>query len=90
MWNGLGEQALIEDLLAELRSQYKGNAACSAADMSKSGDIAAMVAQAARDVLLAQAASERGQQLPVRLLPSAALSARSAWRTHSSASATAA
>jgi 3-hydroxybutyrate dehydrogenase len=48
--NGFGEQALIENLLAELRSQYKVKAAYSAADMSKSADIAAMVAQAAREL----------------------------------------
>jgi 3-hydroxybutyrate dehydrogenase len=39
--NGFGEQALIENLLAELRSQYKVKAAYSAADMSKYADFAA-------------------------------------------------
>ena len=48
--NGFGEQASIENLLAELRYQYKVKAAYSAADMSKPADIAAMVAQAAREL----------------------------------------
>jgi 3-hydroxybutyrate dehydrogenase len=47
--NGFGEQALIDNLLAELGFQYKVKAAYSAADMSKPADIAAMVAQAARE-----------------------------------------
>jgi 3-hydroxybutyrate dehydrogenase len=48
--NGFGEQALIENLLAELRFQYKVKAAYSSADMSNPADIAAMVAQAAREL----------------------------------------
>ena len=41
---------MIENLLAELRYQYKVKAAYSAADMSIPADIAAMVAQAAREL----------------------------------------
>jgi 3-hydroxybutyrate dehydrogenase len=48
--NGFGDPALIEKLLAELRSQYGVRAAYSPADMSKPAEIAAMVAQAAREL----------------------------------------
>jgi 3-hydroxybutyrate dehydrogenase len=48
--NGFGDKALIDKLLAEFRSQYKVKAGYSAADMSKPAEIAAMVAQAAREL----------------------------------------
>ena len=48
--NGFGEQALIENLLAELRFQYKVKAAYSAADTSNPADVAAIVAQAVREL----------------------------------------
>jgi 3-hydroxybutyrate dehydrogenase len=48
--NGFGDAALIEKLLAELRSRYRVRAGYSPADMSKPADIAAMVAQAAREL----------------------------------------
>jgi len=48
--NGFGDATLIDKLLAEFRSQYKVKAAYSPADMSKSADVAAMVAQAAREL----------------------------------------
>jgi 3-hydroxybutyrate dehydrogenase len=48
--NGFGDRALIEKLLAELKSQYGVRAAYSPADMSKPAEIAAMVAQAAREL----------------------------------------
>jgi 3-hydroxybutyrate dehydrogenase len=48
--NGFGDPALIEKLLAELKSQYGVRAVYSPADMSKPADIAAMVAQAAREL----------------------------------------
>src|SRR5262245_22477627 len=44
--NGFGEPELIDQLLGEFRSKYKVKASYSAADMSKPGEIAAMVAQA--------------------------------------------
>ena len=50
MLNGFGDKALIDKLLAEFTSQYKVNAAYSAADMSRPAEIAAMVAQAAREL----------------------------------------
>ena len=48
--NGFGDPALIDKLLADFRSQYEVKAAYSAADMSKPAEIAAMVAQAAREL----------------------------------------
>ena len=47
--NGFGDKALIDKLVAEFRSQYKVKVDYSAADMSKPADVAAMVAQAARE-----------------------------------------
>jgi len=48
--NGFGDPALIDKLLAEFKSRYKVKAAYSPADMSKPADVAAMVAQAAREL----------------------------------------
>ena len=48
--NGFGDKAQIDRLVAEFRSQYKVKVNYSAADMSKPGEIAAMVAQAAREL----------------------------------------
>ena len=48
--NGFGDPALIEKLLADLKSQYRVRAAHSPADMSKPAEIASMVAQAAREL----------------------------------------
>jgi 3-hydroxybutyrate dehydrogenase len=48
--NGFGEQALIEQLLAEFRSQHAVKTAYSAADVSKPAEIAAMVAQGEREL----------------------------------------
>jgi 3-hydroxybutyrate dehydrogenase len=48
--NGFGDPALIDKLLAEFSSQSKLKASYSAADMSKPAEIAAMVAQAAREL----------------------------------------
>jgi 3-hydroxybutyrate dehydrogenase len=48
--NGFGERSSIENLVSEMRNQYKNNVAYSAADMSKPADINAMVAQAAREL----------------------------------------
>jgi 3-hydroxybutyrate dehydrogenase len=48
--NGFGDPALVEKLLADLKSRYRVRAAYSGADMSKPADIAAMVAQAAREL----------------------------------------
>jgi len=48
--NGFGDPALIEKLLADLKSQYRIRAAHSPADMSKPAEIAGMVAQAAREL----------------------------------------
>jgi len=50
MLNGFGEPASIETLLADFRSGYGVRAAHSTADMSKPAEIAAMVAQAAREL----------------------------------------
>ena len=50
MLNGFGDKALIDKLLAEFASEYKINAAYSAADMSRPAEIAGMVAQAAREL----------------------------------------
>jgi 3-hydroxybutyrate dehydrogenase len=48
--NGFGDPALIEKLLADLKSQYRVRAAYCPADMSKPAEIAGMVAQAAREL----------------------------------------
>jgi len=48
--NGFGDPALIEKLLAEIKSQCRVRAAYSPADMSKPAEIAGMVAQAAREL----------------------------------------
>ena len=48
--NGFGDQALIDRLVGEFRSQYKVKVDYSAADMSKPAEIAAMVEEAARDL----------------------------------------
>jgi 3-hydroxybutyrate dehydrogenase len=48
--NGFGDPALIDKLVAEFRSRYQVRAAYSPADMSKPAEIAAMVAQAAREL----------------------------------------
>jgi 3-hydroxybutyrate dehydrogenase len=48
--NGFGDPALIDNLLAELESRYQVKAAYSPADMSKPAEIAAMVAQAGREL----------------------------------------
>ena len=48
--NGFGDKELIEKLVAELGSKYKVKASYSAADMSKPAEIAAMVAQAKREL----------------------------------------
>ena len=48
--NGFGDKAAIDELVAEFRFQYKVQALYSAADMSKPAEIAAMVAQAAREL----------------------------------------
>ena len=48
--NGFGDPALIDKLLGEFKSQYNVKASYSAADMSKPAEIAAMVAQVAREL----------------------------------------
>jgi 3-hydroxybutyrate dehydrogenase len=48
--NGFGDPALIDKLLAEFESRYQVKAAYSPADMSKPAEIAAMVAQAGREL----------------------------------------
>ena len=48
--NGFGDPALIDKLLAEFKSRYQVKAAYSPADMSKPAEIAAMVAQAGREL----------------------------------------
>jgi len=48
--NGFGERSSIENLVSEMRNQYKNKVAYSAADMSKPADIGAMVAQATREL----------------------------------------
>ena len=48
--NGFGDQASIEGLVSEMRNQYRNKVAYSGADMSKPGEVAAMVAQAAREL----------------------------------------
>jgi 3-hydroxybutyrate dehydrogenase len=48
--NGFGDRKLIDELVAEFGSRYQVNASYSAADISKPPEIAAMVAQAAREM----------------------------------------
>ena len=48
--NGFGDKAQIDKLVAELKAQYKVEVGYSAADMSKPVDVAAMVAQATREL----------------------------------------
>jgi 3-hydroxybutyrate dehydrogenase len=48
--NGFGDKALIDKLVAEFKSQYNVKVDHSAADMSRPAEVAAMVAQAAREV----------------------------------------
>jgi 3-hydroxybutyrate dehydrogenase len=48
--NGFGDKAQIDKEIAEFKAQYKVKVAYSAADMSKPGDVAAMVAQATREL----------------------------------------
>jgi 3-hydroxybutyrate dehydrogenase len=48
--NGFGDPALIDKLLAEFKSRYEVKASYSAADMSKPAEIAAMLAQAEREL----------------------------------------
>jgi 3-hydroxybutyrate dehydrogenase len=48
--NGFGDKAQIDKLVAELKAQYKVKVGYSAADMSKPGEVAAMVAQATREL----------------------------------------
>ena len=50
MLNGFGDKASIDSLVAEFKSQHKVKAGHSAADMSRPAEIAAMVAQAAREL----------------------------------------
>jgi 3-hydroxybutyrate dehydrogenase len=48
--NGFGDKAQIEKLVADFKAQHKVRAGYSAADMSKPGDVAGMVAQATREL----------------------------------------
>jgi 3-hydroxybutyrate dehydrogenase len=48
--NGFGDRAQIDKLVSDFGSQYNVKAAHSAADMSRPAEIAAMVAQAAREL----------------------------------------
>ena len=48
--NGFGEQAQIDELVAEFKSRYNVMARHSPADMSKPVDVAWMISQAARDL----------------------------------------
>ena len=48
--NGFGDRAAIENLVSEMRNQYRNKVAYSGADMSKPADIEAMVAQASREL----------------------------------------
>ena len=50
MLNGFGEKALIDELLAEFKTQHKVRAGYSAADMAKPVEIAAMVALTVREL----------------------------------------
>ncbi len=47
---GFGDKALIDKLVAEFASQYNVKVDYNAADMSRPAEVAAMVAQAARDI----------------------------------------
>src|SRR5688572_31388852 len=47
--NGFGDKVQIDNLVADLKAQYKVKVGYSAADMSKPVDVAAMVAQATRE-----------------------------------------
>ena len=48
--NGFGDKAQIDKLVAEFRSQYKVKVDYSGGDMSRPAEVAAMVAQAAREL----------------------------------------
>jgi 3-hydroxybutyrate dehydrogenase len=48
--NGFGDKAQIDKLVADFKAQHKVKVGYSAADMSKPGDVAAMVAQATREL----------------------------------------
>jgi 3-hydroxybutyrate dehydrogenase len=48
--NGFGEKAAIEKLVLEFETQYKSKVAYSGADMSRPGEVAAMVTQAKREL----------------------------------------
>jgi len=48
--NGFGDKPLIDELVAEFRSRYKVKVDYRAADMSKPAEVAAMVAQAVREL----------------------------------------
>jgi 3-hydroxybutyrate dehydrogenase len=48
--NGFGDKTQIDKLVAELKAQYKIKVAYSGADMSKPAEVAAMVAQATREL----------------------------------------
>ncbi|HEX5863955.1 MAG TPA: 3-hydroxybutyrate dehydrogenase [Casimicrobiaceae bacterium] len=50
MLNGFGDKALVDALVADIGSQYGVRVGYSGADMSKPGEIAAMVSQAAHDL----------------------------------------
>jgi 3-hydroxybutyrate dehydrogenase len=50
MLNGFGDKALVDALVADIRSQYGVQVGYSDADMSKPGEIAAMVSQTAHDL----------------------------------------
>ena len=50
MLNGFGDKALVDALVADIRSQYGVRVGYSDADMSRPGEIEAMVSQAARDL----------------------------------------
>jgi 3-hydroxybutyrate dehydrogenase len=48
--NGFGDRAAIENLVSEMKSQYRNKVAYSAADMSKPAEVAGMVEQASREL----------------------------------------
>ena len=48
--NGFGERSAIEKLVSEFKTQYRIKVAYSSADMSKPAEIAAMIAQATREL----------------------------------------
>jgi 3-hydroxybutyrate dehydrogenase len=50
MLNGFGEKGLVDQLLAEFRTQHQVSASHSAADMSRPVEITGMVEQAAREL----------------------------------------